>query len=164
MDNIRSMARNLPQQGRNEKENSLREHFKTAALAVTNLYKTASENLSSEARKAGYDEALDDLLALLLEDNISLEGVRQWCLLQKTANPDESEEEAIETACVAPASATVAPANNPVTNTGIFTIPTFPPPTSHTSHRDRRRGKRRLAMGDVFDLDASPKRRRRPHP
>lgn len=56
--------------------------FKAAALSVTNLYKTAAKS-QEVARKAGYQDALDDLLAFLDKENLGLmdgEGwrVRQW--------------------------------------------------------------------------------------
>lgn len=56
--------------------------FKTAALSVTNLYKTAATN-ESRSRQTGYQEALDDILAFLDKEKLGLgdgEGwkVRRW--------------------------------------------------------------------------------------
>ncbi|KAI9853890.1 MAG: hypothetical protein M1824_000814 [Vezdaea acicularis] len=56
--------------------------FKAAALALTNLYKTAqSEQVRS--RQNGYQDALDDLLGFLDQENLGLDDgegwrVRQW--------------------------------------------------------------------------------------
>ncbi|KAL9112264.1 MAG: hypothetical protein Q9227_003382 [Pyrenula ochraceoflavens] len=60
----------------------LLQSFKNAALSVTNLYKQAASDRSS-ARLAGYQDALDDLLTFLDQENLGLgdgEGwkVRQW--------------------------------------------------------------------------------------
>lgn len=56
--------------------------FKTAALSVTNLYKSAVAD-QAQARQAGYQEAIEDLLNFLDRENLGLgdgEGwkVRQW--------------------------------------------------------------------------------------
>lgn len=56
--------------------------FRAAALSVTNLYKTAA-SAQVKARAAGYQDALDDILAFLDRENLGLmdgEGwrVRQW--------------------------------------------------------------------------------------
>jgi len=56
--------------------------FRSAALSVTNLYKTAAID-QNQARQAGYQDALDRLLAFLDKENLGLgdgEGwrVRQW--------------------------------------------------------------------------------------
>lgn len=56
--------------------------FKSAALSVTQLYKTAASD-QEKARLAGYQDALDDLLSYLDQENIGVgdgEGwsVRKW--------------------------------------------------------------------------------------
>lgn len=58
------------------------QQFKSAALSVTNLYKNAVYE-QSQARQAGYQEAVEDLLQFLDRENLGLmdgEGwkVRQW--------------------------------------------------------------------------------------
>ena len=85
MDSMRSLNKSLP---RSPKQRSaqppeqLIQAFKTAALSVTNLYKTAASD-QTRARQAGYQDALDDVLAFLDKENLGLgdgEGwrVRQW--------------------------------------------------------------------------------------
>lgn len=168
------MERGLPRQGTQERENSLKEQFKTAALAVTNLYRTAAEGVSLEARKNGYDDALDDVMALLMEDEMTLERVRQWCLVRRRqVTVDSSEEDAPSTSPRRPVSQDqqheACPRENPGEsnpNATAFHVGTT------TSARDsvppsaverRRRNKRRMALHDFFDMDISNKRRRRPH-
>ena len=56
--------------------------FRTAALSVTNLYKAAATSDSS-SHQAGYQDALEDLLAFLDKENLGLQDgegwrVRQW--------------------------------------------------------------------------------------
>lgn len=56
--------------------------FRTAALSVTNLYKAAAVSDSS-SHQAGYQDALEDLLAFLDKENLGLQDgegwrVRQW--------------------------------------------------------------------------------------
>ncbi len=56
--------------------------FKTAALSVTNLYKSAVTD-QNNSRAAGYQDALDDLLRFLDSENLGLQDgegwrVRQW--------------------------------------------------------------------------------------
>lgn len=160
------MERGLPRQGTQERENSLKEHFKSAALAVTNLYKTAAEGVSQEARKAGYDDALDDVMALLMEDGMNMERVRQWCLVRRRQmTADSSEEEA---------SSSNRPASREqreATREGLFDNVTFSMGTNTTASRDggtitadrRRRTKRKPVTQDFFDMDMSGKRRRRPN-
>ncbi|EME46248.1 hypothetical protein DOTSEDRAFT_70295 [Dothistroma septosporum NZE10] len=80
MDSMRNLSTSLPR--RNEPTMDLLSDFKAAALSVTNLYKTAAKSQEG-ARKAGYQDALDDLLAFLDKENLGLmdgEGwrVRQW--------------------------------------------------------------------------------------
>lgn len=60
----------------------LLQSFKTAALSVTNLYKNAVYE-QSQAKRAGYQEAIEELLQFLDRENLGLgdgEGwrVRQW--------------------------------------------------------------------------------------
>ena len=85
MDSMRSLNKSLPtshKQRSAQPPEQLIQAFKTAALSVTNLYKTAASD-QTRAREAGYQDALDDVLAFLDKENLGLgdgEGwrVRQW--------------------------------------------------------------------------------------
>ena len=87
MDSMRSLNTSLPRMSSSQRQASqppeqLLQAFKSAALSVTNLYKTAASE-QSQARAAGYQDALDELLAFLDKENLGLgdgEGwkVRQW--------------------------------------------------------------------------------------
>ncbi|MCJ1303303.1 hypothetical protein MMC08_006111 [Hypocenomyce scalaris] len=83
MDSMRSLNTSLPTSSPNPRPpEQLLQAFKTAALSVTNLYKTAATD-QVRARQAGYQDALDDLLSFLDKENLGLgdgEGwrVRQW--------------------------------------------------------------------------------------
>ena len=85
MDSMRSLNRSLPRSPKHrtaQPPEHLVQAFKTAALTVTNLYKTAVSE-EAQARQAGYQDALDDVLAFLDKENLGLgdgEGwrVRQW--------------------------------------------------------------------------------------
>ena len=109
MDSMRHLSTSLPQTRRRRNDApELLADFKAAALSVTNLYKTAAAS-QSKARDAGYQDALDDLLAFLDRENMGLmdgEGwrVRQWAterLVDDGRVPDQqqrqsSDEEAEE--------------------------------------------------------------------
>lgn len=83
MDSMRSLNTSLPTSTpRPQPPEQLLQAFKTAALSVTNLYKTAVAD-QAQARQAGYQEAIEDLLAFLDRENLGLtdgEGwkIRQW--------------------------------------------------------------------------------------
>lgn len=84
MDSMRHLSTSLPQTSRRRTDPTadLLPDFKQAALSVTNLYK-AAHSAQTKARAAGYQDALDDLLAFLDKENLGLmdgEGwrVRQW--------------------------------------------------------------------------------------
>lgn len=81
---MRHLSTSLPNTSRSRTDPSadLLPDFKQAALSVTNLYK-AAHTAQQRARSAGYQDALDDLLAFLDRENLGLmdgEGwrVRQW--------------------------------------------------------------------------------------
>lgn len=81
MDSMRHLSTSLPPQ-RTNPPNDLLAEFKNAAMSVTNLYRSAVSS-QKQARSAGYQDALDDLLAFLDKENLGLmdgEGwrVRQW--------------------------------------------------------------------------------------
>jgi hypothetical protein len=86
MDSMRSLNTSLPTsttyRRRGQPPEQLLQAFRTAALSVTNLYKTAATE-QGNFRQQGYQEALDDLLAFLDKENLGLgdgEGwkVRRW--------------------------------------------------------------------------------------
>ncbi|KAF2215596.1 hypothetical protein CERZMDRAFT_93999 [Cercospora zeae-maydis SCOH1-5] len=81
MDSMQRLSTSLPR-NRSEVPNDLLVDFKAAARSVTDLYRTAVTS-QKQARQAGYQDALDDLLAFLDKENMGLmdgEGwrVRQW--------------------------------------------------------------------------------------
>ena len=87
MDSMRTLNTSLPPTSSSQRQapqppEQLLQAFRSAALSVTNLYKTAAAE-QSQARASGYQDALDDLLAFLDKKNLGLgdgEGwkVRQW--------------------------------------------------------------------------------------
>lgn len=103
MDSMRHLSTSLPTTQRRQDQPELLTDFRAAALSVTNLYKTAAASLD-KARAAGYQDALDDLLAFLDKENLGLmdgEGwsVRQWATerladdgVPKPAGSDDDEE------------------------------------------------------------------------
>ena len=82
---MRSLNKSLPSSPRprsTQPPEQLLQAFRTAALSVTNLYKTAALD-QNQARQSGYQDALDELLTFLDKENLGLgdgEGwrVRQW--------------------------------------------------------------------------------------
>lgn len=114
MDSMRHLSSSLPgTRRRNEQPHQLLSDFKAAALSVTNLYKTATAE-NARSREAGYQDALDDLLAFLDKENMGLmdgEGwrVRRWATERLDDAPkgsedeeDASKEEAVETRSSSP--------------------------------------------------------------
>ena len=94
MDSMRSLNKSLPQSPKPrtvQPPEQLLQAFKTAALSVTNLYKTAALD-QTRARQTGYQVALDDLLSFLDKENLGLgdgEGwrVRQWATERLDGTP-----------------------------------------------------------------------------
>ncbi|KIW68957.1 hypothetical protein PV04_04868 [Phialophora macrospora] len=81
MDSMRSLNTSLPS-ARPAPPEALLQAFRTAALSVTNLYKSAVTDQNA-SRQAGYQEALADLLSFLDRENLGLQDgegwrVRQW--------------------------------------------------------------------------------------
>jgi hypothetical protein len=79
MDSMRSLNKSLP---KTKRQPDVHQSFRTAALNVTNLYKSALADLD-RARTDGYQEALEELLGFLEKENIGTgmgEGwrIRQW--------------------------------------------------------------------------------------
>lgn len=102
MDSMRHLSTSLPRTRRRQDQPELLGDFRAAALSVTNLYKSAAAS-QDRARAAGYQDALDELLAFLDRENLGLmdgEGwrVRQWATerlddgAQKPAVSDDEEE------------------------------------------------------------------------
>ena len=72
----------MPYTSRPVPPEQLLQAFKSAALSVTNLYKSAVQD-QNNSRAAGYQDALDDLLRFLDSENLGLQDgegwrVRQW--------------------------------------------------------------------------------------
>ena len=91
---MKSLNTSLPRSSRRRSDpppEQLIQTFKAAALSVTNLYKTAASDLA-RAREAGYQDALDDILALLDKENLGLDDgegwrVRQWATERLDGSP-----------------------------------------------------------------------------
>ena len=99
MDSMRtlntSLPRTSPRRRRKPTPGELHQAFKSAALTTTQLYKTAVAD-SQAARNAGYQDALDDVLGFLDEENLGLgdgEGwrVRQWATQHLKADGSDSD-------------------------------------------------------------------------
>jgi hypothetical protein len=110
MDSMRSLNTSLPgtsppKQQMGGPPEQLLQAFKSAALSVTTLYKTAAAN-QSKARAEGYQDALDELLTFLDKEDIGLsdgEGwrIRRWATERLDGRDSmnhnaESEDEAVE--------------------------------------------------------------------
>ncbi|KAI9719024.1 MAG: hypothetical protein M1812_003653 [Candelaria pacifica] len=81
MDSMRSLNTSLPTSSskaqRAQPPEQLLQSFKTAALSVTNLYKTAATG-QAQVRQSGYQDALDDLLTFLDKENLGLDDGEGW--------------------------------------------------------------------------------------
>ena len=78
MDSMRSLNTSLPRSPRrSEPPEQLLQAFKTAALSVTNLYKTAASD-QARARTEGYQEALCDILQFLDKEDLGLQDGEGW--------------------------------------------------------------------------------------
>lgn len=95
MESMRSLNTSLPCSPRRRRSNpppeQLIQSFKSAALSVTNLYKTAAAD-QKQAREAGYQDALDNLLAFLDKGNLGLDDgegwkVRKWATERLDGSP-----------------------------------------------------------------------------
>ena len=163
MDSMTSLNSSLPRSPQAKRMNptpeQLIQSFKGAALSVTNLYKTAAAN-QTQAREAGYQDALDDLLAFLDQRDLGLDDgegwkVRQWATERLDGSPpvplgSDSDDDRGETAKRARSSSPVVQrttvqepeqARQPSRSSSpvrAASVPMAPPPTSHpqnnTSH------------------------------
>ena len=79
MDSMRSLNRSLPKS--NQPSEQLLQAFKAAAVSVTTLYREASAG-QTQSRAAGYQDALDDLLAFLDKKNLGLKDGEGWLVRQ----------------------------------------------------------------------------------
>ena len=95
MESMKSLNTSLPRSPRRRRSNpppeELIQTFKAAALSVTNLYKTAAAD-QRRAREAGYQDALDDILAFLDKENLGLDDgegwrIRQWATERLDGSP-----------------------------------------------------------------------------
>ncbi|KAL8698295.1 MAG: hypothetical protein Q9201_006650 [Fulgogasparrea decipioides] len=82
MDSMRTLNTSLPHSpnptsSHHQPPEQLLQAFKTAALSVTNLYKTAASD-QIQARQNGYQEALDDILLFLDKENLGLDDGEGW--------------------------------------------------------------------------------------
>lgn len=99
MDSMRSLNTSLP---KTRRQPDVHQSFRTAALNVTHLYKSALAGMEG-ARSEGYQEALDDLLTFLDKEHMGVgdgEGwrIRQWATerldgtLPKQASSDSDDD------------------------------------------------------------------------
>ena len=97
-----SLPSSTPHGNKTQSPEQLLQAFKSAALSVTNLYKSAVAD-HTDARQQGYQDAMEDLLMFLDKENLGLmdgEGwkVRQWATerynrIPGTTNLSDNEEE-----------------------------------------------------------------------
>ena len=108
MDTMRNLNKSLPKSSPKPRTvqppEQLLQSFKTAALSVTNLYKTAALD-QNRARQEGYQDALHEVLDFLDKENLGMgdgEGwqVRQWATERLIIPPaqagSDSEDERVE--------------------------------------------------------------------
>ncbi|ERF72953.1 hypothetical protein EPUS_05034 [Endocarpon pusillum Z07020] len=82
MDSMRSLNTSLPtSRSRRSQAPELLQAFKSAALSVTNLYKTTVTD-QANTRHLGYQDALDDLLSFLDRENLGLQDGEGWRIRQ----------------------------------------------------------------------------------
>ena len=79
MDSMGTLDRSLP--ASRELTEDLSSAFKVAAISVTNLYKKAI-SAPQQARQAGYQDALDDILSFLDRENLGLQDGEGWLVRQ----------------------------------------------------------------------------------
>ncbi|KAE8379673.1 hypothetical protein BDV26DRAFT_258978 [Aspergillus bertholletiae] len=109
MDSMRSLNTSLPSSTpRPQPPEQLLQSFKAAALSVTNLYKNAIFE-QSQAKQAGYQEAIEDLLHFLDKEGLGLtngEGskIRQWAAERSdgTGSPSDDDEPEKQTRSTSP--------------------------------------------------------------
>lgn len=80
MESMKSLNKSLPKSPHRrsaQPPEKLLQAFKSAALSVTNLYKTAATD-QAQARVLGYQDALDSLLAFLDRENLGVSDGEGW--------------------------------------------------------------------------------------
>lgn len=98
MDNLASLGSDLPRHASTKQQlasldANLVAEFKTAACAVTKLYKLSGAK-TAIARRQGYVDALKDVMAFLRErENVSGDEVYAWALEKCQGLDDEDEED-----------------------------------------------------------------------
>jgi len=105
---MRSLNKSLPKARKPvpTPQPDLHQSFRTAALTVTNLYKSALADLD-KSRSDGYQEALEDLIGFLDKENLGVgdgEGwrIRQWAMerldgaLPGPSNNSDSDDEVLD--------------------------------------------------------------------
>jgi hypothetical protein len=104
MDSMRTLNSSLPSAGskRHKNPSDISQVFRNAALSVTNLYKAALSEQQA-AQEAGYQEALEELMAFLDKESLGIqegEGkkIRQWVTerFQGTQQAQSESEEEVE--------------------------------------------------------------------
>lgn len=93
MDSMRNLNRTLPK----TQQQDIHQAFRTAALTVTTLYRSAIADLD-KARAEGYQEAMEELLGFLDRENLGVgdgEGwrVRQWATERYQAHAETSDDD-----------------------------------------------------------------------
>lgn len=79
---MRSLNTSLPtSRSRRSQAPELLQAFKSAALTVTNLYKTAATD-QANTRQLGYQDALEDLLSFLDKENLGVQDGEGWKIRQ----------------------------------------------------------------------------------
>lgn len=119
-----SLPSSSPKARLNDLPEELLQAFRSAALSVTTLYKTAASE-QSRARQTGYQEALEDLLSFLDSEHLGFgdgEGwrVRQWATERldqgdttlSTSGPTDSDDEKTEVDRARSSSPAVQPEGN----------------------------------------------------
>lgn len=130
MDSMKSLNTSLPRSfPRRHPTADLHQAFKAAALSVAQLYKTAAAD-EDHARAAGYQDAIDELLAFLDQENLGVgdgEGwrIRQWATERISPGAYGSEDEVEE---IRPARRSVSP--NVQRRMGVNTVERRPTPTA----------------------------------
>jgi hypothetical protein len=83
MESMRALNKSLPssQGSRQAPPEQLLQAFRTAALSVTNLYKSAVTG-QADSRRTGYQDALEDLLKFLDQENLGVQDGEGWRIRQ----------------------------------------------------------------------------------
>lgn len=158
MDSMRSLNRSLPstRTSRPAPPEDLLPAFKQAALSVTQLYKSAASYQDS-IRQAGYQDALDDLLKFLDQENLGLQDgegwrVREWATARYDVShlqPESEEDEGID--LEQDQSQPVVESNTQATDSQEQELsPQAPGPTTSSSQEEQER-----ALQPIFQFTAA---------